>query len=309
MEPAAVTIDNAREAWHNIQKRFPKIKSRNKVFKYKVNDYVRISKYKSTFEKGYEAGYTEEIFQITKTELRQNIPTYELKDLAGEDINGFFYEQEIVRVSKDLEKEEFLIEKILKTKGKGKNKQNRNGFISTLNSFLPTVEHFSFKIDASGFTKVKRKCTPSFCKTTSHRFLLSDTMLDILGFDRYIDENKKKKFVLGDRDGKSYEFTNISKRPFSLIRGLISSLFVYSDICSPYVTGDVNTPLLRIVPLDMSSYSYAMTVTNTYGSPNYIPVVSNSFRTIEIDIRDNIGNPVLFEYGPLNVTLHFKRID
>ncbi|CAD6240973.1 GSCOCG00012605001-RA-CDS [Cotesia congregata] len=92
-------------------------------------------------------------------------------------------------------------------------------------------------------------------------------------------------------DGKSYEFTNISKRPFSLIRGLLSSFFVYSDICSPYVTGDVTTPLLRIVPLDMSSYSYGMTVTNTY------------------DIRDNLGNPVSFAYGPLNVTLHFKRID
>ncbi|CAD6203744.1 GSCOCG00012665001-RA-CDS, partial [Cotesia congregata] len=84
MEPAAVTLSNAKEALMNIQKRFPKVKPRKIPFKYKVNDYVRISKYKSTFEKGYEAGYTEEIFQITKTKLRQNIPTYELKDLNGE---------------------------------------------------------------------------------------------------------------------------------------------------------------------------------------------------------------------------------
>ena len=31
-----------------------------------VGDLVRISKYKSTFTKGYEANFTEELFKITK---------------------------------------------------------------------------------------------------------------------------------------------------------------------------------------------------------------------------------------------------
>ncbi|CAD6239803.1 GSCOCG00012570001-RA-CDS, partial [Cotesia congregata] len=38
MEPAAVTLSNAKEALMNIQKKFPKVKLRKKPFKYKVND-------------------------------------------------------------------------------------------------------------------------------------------------------------------------------------------------------------------------------------------------------------------------------
>ncbi|XP_044578866.1 uncharacterized protein LOC123261342 [Cotesia glomerata] len=123
MQPSAETIYNAKTAWDNIRNQFKPIKPRRKPLKYKMNDYVRISKYKSVFEKGYEAGYTEEIFQVTKSKLRQNIPIYEIKDLIGEDIDGFFYEQELSCANKDLEKEKFIIEKIIKTKGKGKNKQ------------------------------------------------------------------------------------------------------------------------------------------------------------------------------------------
>ncbi|XP_008560417.1 uncharacterized protein LOC103580451 [Microplitis demolitor] len=106
-----------------LKKQFPTIVTRKKVFESKVNDYVRISKYKSVFEKGYELGYTEELSQRTKVKLRQNIPIYELKDLNGEEMDGSFYEQELVRVNKDFEEDEFTIKKIIKSKGKGKNKQ------------------------------------------------------------------------------------------------------------------------------------------------------------------------------------------
>jgi len=36
---------------------------------------------------------------------------YELNDLAGEVIDGIFYEQELARVEKNLQEEEFIIDK------------------------------------------------------------------------------------------------------------------------------------------------------------------------------------------------------
>jgi len=56
-----------------------------------------------------------------------------------------------------------------------------------------------------------------------------------------------------------YKFTHECKhiivdKPASLLRG-ISELF-YCDICEPYITGDVKSPLLWIVALDARDYSF-----------------------------------------------------
>ena len=55
---------------------------------------VRISKKKSTFEKGYTTRWTREIFVIEKV-LNTNPVTYKINDLKGEEIKGSFYEQEL----------------------------------------------------------------------------------------------------------------------------------------------------------------------------------------------------------------------
>ena len=62
--------------------------------KFKAGDTVRISKYKSTFTKGYESNFTEEIFKITKV-IRGDPTVYEIEDLEGELIIGKFYEEEL----------------------------------------------------------------------------------------------------------------------------------------------------------------------------------------------------------------------
>jgi hypothetical protein len=68
------------------------------------------------FQKGYLPNWTEEIFEIA--EKHPTYPmTYGLKDLAGEDIKGKFYEQEIQKVVKT--DDVYEIEKILKTRKRG----------------------------------------------------------------------------------------------------------------------------------------------------------------------------------------------
>jgi hypothetical protein len=111
--------------------------SKKPTFKFKKGEQVRISINKSIFEKGYTAKWTEEIFRIKHLIPREPI-VYKIEDLNGEELKGFFYEQELQKVFKD-ENEAFVIDKILKTKfEKGKKKYfvSWRGYPSSFNSWI-----------------------------------------------------------------------------------------------------------------------------------------------------------------------------
>ena len=79
--------------------------------KFKVGDYVRISKYKNIFAKGYTPNWAEEIFVIKK--VKNFVPwIHVINDLNGEEIIRAFYEKELQRTSQN----EFRIERIIKRK-------------------------------------------------------------------------------------------------------------------------------------------------------------------------------------------------
>ena len=63
--------------------------------KFKVDDRVRITKYKNIFSKDYTENWSREIFIIDSV-LKTNPWTYKLKDLNGEKIIGSFYEKELL---------------------------------------------------------------------------------------------------------------------------------------------------------------------------------------------------------------------
>ena len=69
----------------------------NKKPKFKINDRVRIYKYKNKFEKGYKGYWTKEIFKISKVLEHKNPIKHEIVDLNNEPILGRFYESELQR--------------------------------------------------------------------------------------------------------------------------------------------------------------------------------------------------------------------
>ena len=83
--------------------------------KYKVSDTLRISKYKSTFTKGYEVNFTEELIKIVKI-IRGDPNVYELEDLEGESIIGKFYEEELSAVDK--KDDVYRVKKILEIRAR-----------------------------------------------------------------------------------------------------------------------------------------------------------------------------------------------
>ena len=84
----------------------------NKDPKFKVGDYIRISKYKNAFAKAYMPNWSEEVFIISK--IKNTVPwTHVINDLNGKEITGSFYEKELQKPNH----QKFRIEKILKRKG------------------------------------------------------------------------------------------------------------------------------------------------------------------------------------------------
>ena len=81
IKPIDVTNDCYAEYNEDFNKKGPK---------YKVNDHVRISKYKNIFAKGYVPNWSEEFFIVN--EIKNKIPwTYTINDLNGEKGIGTFY--------------------------------------------------------------------------------------------------------------------------------------------------------------------------------------------------------------------------
>ena len=80
--------------------------------KFKVGDYVKISKYKNIFAKGYMPNWSEEVFVIGR--IKNTVPwTYVINDLNSEEITGAFYENELQKTNQ----KKFRIEKVIKRKG------------------------------------------------------------------------------------------------------------------------------------------------------------------------------------------------
>ena len=98
--------------------------------KFSVGDWVRITKKKKTFEKGYTTRWTEEIFTITKIQNTKPV-TYKIADLKGEEIDGTFYEPELQKTGQQV----FRIEKVIE-KGKKKTLVKWKGYSDKFNSWV-----------------------------------------------------------------------------------------------------------------------------------------------------------------------------
>lgn len=111
MKPADVNQDNEKLVLETAFS-YPKVID-PKIPKFKVGDYVRISKFRHVFDKGYTPNWTTEIFQIFK--VKETFPrTYLLKDSKNEEIKGSFYEFELSKVKHS---DYYLVEKIIKRRG------------------------------------------------------------------------------------------------------------------------------------------------------------------------------------------------
>ena len=127
MAPEKVTKSKEMTLWWKMYwpKKTPivsKTKRIRKPFKFKVGDKVRVSHIRTPFTREYDEKWSGEVFIISERSLRGGLPVYKLKDYMDEEIKGSFYQSELQKIEVR-DTDTFKVEKILKTKGRGQNKQ------------------------------------------------------------------------------------------------------------------------------------------------------------------------------------------
>jgi len=117
---------------------------------------------------------------------------------------------------------------------------------------------------------------------------LSENLCNILGL-----ENKKYEF--GESRGI---------RQCDIAEGF-TSLYVYSNIVQPQIVGDVQVPLLRIVPVKEKSKETNQV--ERFQHVQYLPINNMGTETIEVVIKRDNGIPPSFRSGKVIITLHLKQ--
>ena len=89
MEPVDVKNNTYFDSNKDFNDKYPK---------FKVGDFVRISKYKNIYTKEYTSNWSEEVFLFK--EVKNTVPwTYVINDLNEEEIVGTFYEKELQKTN------------------------------------------------------------------------------------------------------------------------------------------------------------------------------------------------------------------
>ena len=120
MAPIEVVQENKEQVRRNLYGLLESQLEKPIFFKFDIGDYVRISKYKNIFQKGYDPNWSREVFEIHE-KLPRIPPVYKIKDLEDEEVLGVFYEQELQKVN--FEKSNRIIDTIVDTRQKNKKKK------------------------------------------------------------------------------------------------------------------------------------------------------------------------------------------
>lgn len=137
-----VDIEQIMPQWKEQERDDTPIKKRKA---YEVGSLVRISRISVSdpFRKNFDQNWSEEIFRIAEIDTRERPTMYILKDLKDELIEGKFYHEELQVVDSELPRY-FRIERIIRTRGKGKHKQYLVKWYGYDNTYNSWIQHSDF---------------------------------------------------------------------------------------------------------------------------------------------------------------------
>ena len=185
--------------------------------RFKVDDRVRISKFKNIFAKGYTPNWSKEIFIVDK--INDTVPyTYNLKDLNDEEIIGSFYDRELQKTKL---KAADIIAKSANTKA---------------NTIRSDLTGYAKKSDvATDITAIKHDYVTN-ASLTSHLNDLKSQLIatEVTGIDNKTKKKASDILALKNKLTQKEDTINENERGLSFNRGF----FFYMD--QSYLVYDCN---------------------------------------------------------------------
>jgi hypothetical protein len=147
------------------------------------------------------------------------------------------------------------------------------------------------------------------------------------------------EYILGLTDHEGNSFRNITKTHFTTANSLTShldtqedqmitnafqdvkcfigprcvefspsnnSIYVYSNIVEHNLIGDTYAQILRVVKVPKEA-KFGEQVTIHFINPDYIPLQTRSFDTISLELNDDTGREIQFQFGRVIIELTFKK--
>ena len=161
------------------------------------------------------------------------------------------------------------------------------------------------------YSSVTQKMTLHMTENTKFTIPYHSSTTSMLGFHESVATGAVETTTTSASSLVSDSRTSDSTYPFhieapnvvDMTQGF-NTLYVYTDVVESRIVGDALAPLLRSIPI---SGRHGDRVSERFTNVHYIPLLSSNFHSIEVDIRDDMGRRVPFEYGRVTVTLHFRR--
>jgi hypothetical protein len=115
MTPHQATNTNNATIYYNLYFKNGQEKYKTYSFKYDIDDKVKISFLRTSFQREYDQRWSSEIFSIITRDCKQGLNSYEIKAWNNDPIKGRFLEKELQKVEIN-NSTLYEIEKVLRTR-------------------------------------------------------------------------------------------------------------------------------------------------------------------------------------------------
>lgn len=84
----------------------------------------------------------------------------------------------------------------------------------------------------------------------------------------------------------------------------IETLYIYCDVIENQIVGSTLAPLLRIIDVNGN---FGEIINKAFDNPHYVPLLTKDINFIEINIKNDMNDLIIYEFGKVIVKLHFRK--
>ena len=136
-KPIDVNVNNVEEVWNTLYGNIYTDRRKSKIkFKFNVGELVRYRVWKDMrFDKGYTQNWSQETYRVVDR-LPRVPPVYRIQEENGDEMDSFYYEQELLSINREPEPL-YLVERKIRRDGRGNVFVQWVGFPDHYNSWIP----------------------------------------------------------------------------------------------------------------------------------------------------------------------------